>query len=58
MVAPAVDAQTSELRNDIKAGLNRPGTFSGKVIHCEHIGKTADELVALWNADHPDDPVT
>ncbi|CAG0982271.1 hypothetical protein ANAEL_01815 [Anaerolineales bacterium] len=38
-------------------GLNMPGTFSGKIINREFIGKTSDELVAKWNEDHTDDPV-
>jgi hypothetical protein len=41
----------------IKDGLNAPGTFTGSITNRQHIGKTADELVALWNAEHPDDPV-
>ena len=39
-------------------GLNLPGTFSGTILNREHIGKTSDELVALWNEEHTDDPVT
>lgn len=39
-------------------GLNIPQTFTGTIINSEHIGKTPDELVALWNTDHPEDPVT
>ena len=38
-------------------GLNGPGTFSGTVRNRENIGKTADELVARWNVEHPDDQV-
>jgi hypothetical protein len=41
----------------IKNGLNARGAFKGDVINAENIGKTGDELVALWNAAHPDDPV-
>jgi hypothetical protein len=37
-------------------GLNQ-GTFDGTVLNQGNIGKTADELVAQWNAEHPDDPV-
>jgi len=39
-------------------GLNIPGIFSGTILNRENIGKTSDELVAKWNADHVDDPVT
>ena len=38
-------------------GLNIPGIFTGKVINREHIGKSGEDLVALWNNDHPEDPV-
>jgi hypothetical protein len=31
--------------------------FEGHVVNRENVGKTADELVALWNEEHPDDPV-
>jgi hypothetical protein len=46
------------LDRDIVRGINTPGTFTGIIINDENIGKTADELVAMWNAAHPDDPVT
>jgi hypothetical protein len=39
-------------------GLNVPGVFSGTVINRENIGKTSDELVARWNEENPDDPVS
>lgn len=45
------------LDRDVKDGLNAPGTFTGVIRNRENIGKTADELAALWNAAHPDDPV-
>ena len=58
LVANQVRQVIHDLTNDIRVGLNQPGIFSGEIIHREHIGKTADELVALWNADHPGDPVS
>ena len=39
-------------------GLNLPGTFSGTVLNRANIGKTSDELIARWNEEHADDPVT
>ncbi len=33
------------------------GRSKAFVINHEHIGKEADEIIALWNAEHPDDPV-
>jgi hypothetical protein len=38
-------------------GLNVPGVFSGEIVNAENIGKTGDELVALWNEANPDDLV-
>jgi hypothetical protein len=37
--------------------LNVPGIFTGKIINRENLGKTGDELVAMWNEEHPEDPV-
>ncbi len=37
--------------------LNMPGRFRGRIANAENIGKTSDDLVALWNAAHPDNPV-
>jgi hypothetical protein len=37
--------------------INAPGAFKGEIQNRENIGKTTAELVALWNADHPNDPV-
>jgi hypothetical protein len=42
----------------IKNGLNAPGAFEGEIVNRENISKSSDELVALWDAAHPDDPVT
>lgn len=42
----------------LKNGLNAPGAFKGEIINRENIGKTSDELVAKWNEEHPDDPIT
>jgi hypothetical protein len=38
-------------------GLNLPGTFTGTILNRENIGKTGDELVALWNEANPEDQV-
>jgi hypothetical protein len=38
-------------------GLNLPGTFSGTILNSEHIGKTSDQLVEIWNTFNPGDPV-
>ncbi len=31
--------------------------FRGTILNRRNIGKTPDELVALWNEKHPEDPV-
>lgn len=40
----------------LKRQLNN-GSFSGKIQNKRNIGKTVEEVVAMWNAEHPDDPV-
>jgi hypothetical protein len=42
----------------IKRALNVPGEFDGDIENRENVGKTSDDLIAMWNEDHPDDPVT
>jgi len=44
------------LDRELKWALNA-GNFSGRIINKQNIGKTSDEIVALWNSEHPDDPV-
>ena len=38
-------------------GLNLPGMFTGKIHNHQNIGKTGDELVAMWNEANPGDLV-
>ena len=38
--------------------LNTPGKFKGTILNRENIGKTPDEIVTIWNEEHPEDPVT
>ncbi len=45
------------IRKELINKLNASGEFKGKIINAQNIGKTTDELVAMWNADHPDDPI-
>jgi hypothetical protein len=44
--------------NALINGLNIPGMFTGKIVNRENIGKSGEELVELWNNDHPEDPVS
>ena len=41
----------------LKNAINDPGTFVGTILNRENIGKTVEELIAMWNAAHPEDPV-
>ncbi len=45
------------LDRELKARLNEPRTYVGTISNRRNIGKTAAELVALWNELHPEDPV-
>jgi len=42
----------------IRNALNAPGTFTGDIAKRQNVGKSPDDLVALWNSEHPDDPVS
>jgi hypothetical protein len=44
------------LDRNLKRALNS-GSFSGKIRNKRSIGKTSAEIIALWNREHPDDPV-
>ena len=46
------------LDTDLKGGLNARNTFSGTIRYRENIGKSADDLIAMWNQAPLDDPVT
>ncbi len=51
---------TLDVQHRLDWGLRRDlnsRKFDGKIINRRNIGKTADELVAQWNEDHPEDPV-
>lgn len=45
--------QNSELSK--KMGTNRE--YEGEIFNSDNIGKTFDELIALWNEENPTDPV-
>jgi hypothetical protein len=36
--------------------INEPGAFHGTLLNADNIGRSCDELIAMWNADHPDGP--
>ena len=59
---PTIDAQGNlsvSVRVDkrIIGALNVPGAFTGKVNNNANIGKTTEEIVSMWNEEHPDDMI-
>jgi len=44
------------LDKSIKHGLNAK-KYVGHILNQKYIGKTSDDLVVVWNVEHPDDPV-
>jgi hypothetical protein len=59
---PTIDAQGNlsvSVRVDkrITAALNVPGAFTGTLTNGANIGKTTDEIVHMWNQDHPEDMI-
>lgn len=43
---------------EITGELNKDDAFIGNLVNRDNIGKTPDELVALWNEQFPGDPVS
>jgi hypothetical protein len=41
----------------ILSALNATGAFIGDIKNSDNIGKTTEEIVERWNAEHPTDPV-
>jgi hypothetical protein len=41
----------------LKKGLNAPDAYTGVIENKDHIGMDNAEYKALWDADHPDDPL-
>jgi hypothetical protein len=59
---PVIDSQGNlsvSVRVDkrITTALNAPGAFTGKISNSGNIGMTSEEVAALWNREHPDNPV-
>lgn len=38
--------------------LNGQGAFRGDLLNAENVGKSSEELINLWNEEHPDNPVS
>jgi hypothetical protein len=41
----------------LKKALNNDGAFQGQITNAEYIGLATDDLVAIWNENHPEDPI-
>jgi hypothetical protein len=39
------------------SALNDPGSFTGKINNSANVGKTSQQIITLWNEEHPDDQV-
>ncbi len=37
--------------------LNKEGAFTGTIVNKTNAGKSSEDLVLMWNEEHPDDPV-
>lgn len=44
------------LDRHLKRQLNQ-NSFNGRIRNKKNIGKSTAEVIAMWNAEHPDDPV-
>jgi len=42
---------------DMLRQLNNPTMLYAKILNKKNIGKSADQLIAQWNKEHPDDLV-
>lgn len=45
------------LAPDIRNAINMPGAFTGTLVNSQNIGMTMEDLMALWNAEHAEDPI-
>jgi nucleoid DNA-binding protein len=46
-----------KLDRSVNKALNVDGAYTGGILNRENIGKSVDELVEMWNAENPDDPI-
>ncbi len=45
------------LDTGVDGALNVPGAYKGEIVNANNIGKSSEELKAMWNKDHPDDSI-
>jgi hypothetical protein len=41
----------------LQHAINVPGAYTGSMLNSENVGLSSAELIAMWNTDHPTDPV-
>ena len=59
---PSIDSQgklnvTVRVDRRILSALNADNGFTGAISNSENIGLTREQYAALWNEEHPDDPI-
>lgn len=59
---PCIDLQGNlsikvRLNKRLVSALNATGAFTGKINNSANIGKTSQEIIALWNEEYPDDQI-
>lgn len=50
-------ALTHHIDPELKAELNKPNAYEGEIENRDMIGKTSDDLIDRWNAEHPGDKI-
>ena len=48
---------SARISNRIRSRLNQEGAYRGRIKNRENLRKPIDDLVALWNAANPNDPI-
>jgi hypothetical protein len=59
---PTIDAQgyvkvSVRVDKRILTALNASDTFKGRIKNSANIGLTREQYVAMWNREHPEDPI-
>jgi len=59
---PSIDTDgqlsiSHRLATEIKNALNQKGAYIGEIMNRENIGKTTQQFIDMWNAEHPNDKI-
>lgn len=41
----------------LKGKMNLSGEFKGEIVNNDMIGKSVEDMINLWNLEHPDEPI-